>query len=86
MQKTVEARRKMSSEKNLFALKHGMIPSRRRVRQRRPTPKPLFSFAEVKQRGPSRNPAEFAAEYIKLRLQTELGNGGTKLKNLNDTW
>ena len=76
----------MSSERNLFALKHGVIPSRRRVRQRRPTPKPLFSFVEVKLKGPSRNPAEFAAEYIKLRLQEELSCGGAKAKNLNDTW
>ena len=86
VQKTVAARRKMSSGNNLFAMKHGMPLPRRRVRKRPPTPKPLFSFAEVKLKGPSRNPAEFAVEYVKLRLQAELGKGGAKALNLNETW
>lgn len=82
VQKTLKARRKIASGgDNLLALK------RRGRARKRPTPKPLFSFAEVKLKGPSRNPVEFAVEYIKLRLQAELGSGeGAKAVNLNDTW
>jgi hypothetical protein len=68
------ARMRQNMRNRVFSMQHGLMPQLTAKKRFRKGARPLFSFADMKQRGSATNPTEFGADHIRQRLQKEVGS------------